>query len=135
MREVKEKISTKELQERYAGLAEVIKEKKLFPAAVNVAMAKNNAIMTEEMKSNGEAARDIIDKFVMKDGSGEPVVKNNRYVFETAENEKAYIGAMEELNNLEFECRVQKVSRNIFDEKHEEPTAYDLVLLDFMLED
>lgn len=135
MREVKESISTRELQERYMGLAEVIKEKKLFPAAVNVAMAKNNAIMSGEIKAHSEAAKDIIEKFTMKGEDGEPVVKDNRYVFENKENEDAYIDAMEELNNLEIECRVQKVSRNLFDEKHDEPTAYDLVLLDFMLED
>lgn len=135
MREVKVTVTTKELQEHYIGLAEVIREKKNFPVEVNMAMAKNNAVMERELKAGNEAAKEIIDRFTMKDEQGEPVVKENHYVFEKKEDEEAYIKAMKELDEVEFECQVYKVSRSVFDDKHEEPTAYDFVLLDFMLED
>lgn len=135
MREEKVTITTKKLQEHYIGLAEVIKEKKNFPVEVNVAMAKNNAIMENELRAGNEAAKEIIDRFTMKDQQGEPVVKENHYVFEKKEDEEAYIKSMRELDEIEFECKVYQVSRSVFDDKHEEPTAYDLVLLDFMLED
>lgn len=130
------KMKVSDIRVAQAGLNEVIREKKLFPAEVNLAIARNSITLENQMKYHRESVKTLVERFALKDEEGNPVVKNNEYKFETKEDEKAFIQEVSELDKVEMEFEVTKVKYEVLnDGKHDEPTAYDLVALDFMLED
>lgn len=120
----------------YARLGEVLREKKLFAGEVNIAIAKNNMSLETQIKHFEKGVKDLAERFVAKDVNGNPVIKNNKYTFETMEDENCYLKGVEELENTELELEIQMVKYDVLnDGKHDEPTACDLVALNFMLED
>lgn len=131
-----EKVTMKvaDVRMEYARLSELVREKKLFSGEVNLAIAKNNMALESQIKIFNANLENLVERFTAKDASGKPLVKNNMYVFDTAENEKAYRQSVEELEKTEVELEIQKVSEELLsDEKHDEPTAQDFIALMFML--
>lgn len=125
----------------YAGMVEVVKEKKVFGGAVNLALAKNNKILEEEVKAYQESLEKLVDKFVHKDADGKPETKKQSngtetYVFERDEQEKAYRAAVNALGETEIDVQINTISYKEFNEEGaDRPTAYDLIVLQFMIED
>lgn len=135
MKTTKVKMKVADIKRAYAGLSEVIQEKKLFTGEVNLAIARNNISLENQMKCYRESVSAAVNRFVLKDEEGNPVVKNDKYTFLTKEDENAYLQEMAELEKAEMEVEIMKVKYDLLnDVKHDEPTAYDLVTLDFMLE-
>lgn len=135
MKTVAVKMKVADIKRAYAGLSEVIQEKKLFTGEVNLAVARNNISLENHMKCYRESVSAVVNRFVLKDEAGNLVVKNDKYTFLTKEDENAYLQEMAELEKAEMEVEIMKVKYDLLsDEKHDEPTAYDLVALDFMLE-
>lgn len=136
MRAKKVKMKMSEVRLEYARLAEVIGEKKLFAGEVNLAIAKNNLALEEQIKCFNESMKNLVERFAAKDESGKPIIKDNRYIFETTEDETGYLSAIEELENTEVEVDIQTVKCEAFTSgKHEEATAFDFVAMNFMIED
>lgn len=129
------KMKVTDIRTAQMGLSEVIREKKLFPGEVNLAIARNNISLENQMKCHRESLKTLIERLTLKDEEGRPVVKNNKYKFATEEDENKFLQEASELENVELEFEVMKVNYDaVNDGKHEEPTAYDLVALEFMLE-
>lgn len=132
----KVKMTVADIRQEYTRLSELVREKKLFASEVNLAIAKNNIALEAQVKLFNENIDNLVERYAAKDASGKPQVKNNMYVFEVAEDEKAYRQAVGELEKTEVEMEIQKVlSSTLSDEKHDEPTAQDIVALLFMLKD
>lgn len=135
------KMKVNELLNHYAGMVEVVKEKKVFSGAVNLALAKNNKVLEDEMKVYQESAEKLVEKYVHKNKDGNPETKKQKdgaevYVFETDEQEEAYKSALKSLGDTEIEVQVNMVKYEDFEEKGaDKPTAYDLIVLGFMIED
>lgn len=135
MKERKITVTAGELRKIYAKVTELIKEKKLFTAEVNLALARNHTELEKQLKPVDATAYDLLEKYAAKKENGELEVKNGRYLFETDEKQKKYMEQAEELEKTEIEITVFKVeSEKVVDGKHDEPTAFDLVAMDFMLE-
>lgn len=135
------KMEVAELLRNYAGLSEVINEKKVFASEVNLAIAKNSRILENEVKSYQESLKQIIDRYVHKDESGDPETKKQpggaqEYVFETAEKKKEYLKAVRELECVDIELDISVIKYDSLEESgSDKPTAYDLVALDFMIKE
>lgn len=131
-----EKMKMADVRLNYTRLGEVLREKKLFNGEVNMAIAKNNMALESHMKCFEENIKMLVERFALKDENGNPMVKGNKYIFGSKEDEDNYLRAAGELEDIEIEIDIQKVRYdNLTDEKHDEPTAYDLVSMSFMLED
>ena len=135
MEERKITVTAGELRKNYSRVTELIKEKKLFTLEVNVALARNHAELEKQLKPIDTTAYNLLEKYAVKKENGEFEVKNGRYLFETDEKQKEYMDQADELEKTEIEITVFKVkSEKVVDGKHDEPTALDLVAMDFMLE-
>lgn len=133
MGEVTVKMKMSEVRMAYIKINEVINEKKLFPGKVNIAIAKNNMALDNQMKCFNEGTKPLVERFALKDENGNPEIKNNSYVFETKEMEKQYVKGVEELDKTEVDIQIIKVEYDAFDGGKDDPTAFDLVALEFML--
>lgn len=134
------KMKVSEMIKAYTGLASVVGERKLFSGEVNLAIAKNYKILDDEIKTYNENVDDLIEKYVHKDSDGKPETKKVeegkfKYVFETNEKEKIYVKAIEELQDTEMEVEVNMISERAFDTGNEQPTAFDLISMEFMIKD
>ena len=130
------KMTMADVRLEYTRLSDLVREKKLFAGEVNLAIAKNNIVLENQVKLFNDCIDKLVERYAAKDASGKPQVKNNMYVFETAESEKAYREAVTEQEKTEIEMEIQTVKADaLIDEKHDEPTAKDLVALIFMIKD
>ncbi len=134
------KMTVKEMLGAYTGLTEVIREKKLFASEVNLAIARNSKILEGEVKTYQESMNAAVEKYVHKDGNGNPETKKlpngmQEYVFETDEQKEQYLKAVRDMEAAELEVDVNMITAETFGDANEQPTAYDLVALDFMLKE
>lgn len=128
------KMEMGELLKNGNALAVIIGEKKNFAPEVNIALAQNNAAVEKGLKGYSENRKQIAERFAAKDKNGEPLVKNNEYVFEKDEDKAEFLEEIKSLEAVKVEVEIQEVDiAAIHDGKHEEPTAYDLVAMGFML--
>ena len=134
MTKINVKMKMGELLKSGNALAVVIAEKKSFAPEVNIALAQNNAAIEKSLKGYSESRKQIAERFAVKDKNGELLVKNNEYVFEKDEDKNGFLEEAKSLDEVEVDVELQKVEvATMNDGKHEEPTAYDLVAMDFML--
>lgn len=134
MTKINVKMKMGELLKNGNALAVVIAEKKSFAPEVNIALAQNNAAIEKSLKGYSESRKQIAERFAVKDKNGELLVKNNEYVFERDEDKSGFLEEAKSLDEVEVDVELQKVEvATMNDGKHEEPTAYDLVAMDFML--
>lgn len=127
-----------ELITNYNKMSEVAKKDKLFQPKLNYALAKNILTMEQEVKIYTQNRNDIIRKFALIGEDGNPVVKKEKYVFETNEKQNQFIEAMEELDGNEIIIDIRKVPYEVVetvDEKYDQLTAADLMALDSMVEE
>lgn len=128
------KMEMGELLKNANALAVIIGEKKSFAPEVNIALAQNSATIEKGLKGYAENRKQIAERFAAKDKNGEPLVKNNEYVFEKDEDKAGFLEEIKTLEAVEVEVEIQEIDvAVIHDGKHEEPTAYDLVAMGFML--
>jgi hypothetical protein len=135
MKKENKKIKMKEVVNQYFELGELVKEKKVFAGEVSLAIAKNFKTLRENVEARDEAAKSLIEKYAKHDEAGKPELKGQKYIFETDEDEKAFNDAFLELNETETEIEVHTISYELLkeNEKYSNPTAADLVTLDFMM--
>lgn len=128
------KMEMGELLKNGNALAVIIGEKKNFAPEVNIALAQNNAAVEKGLKGYSENRKQIAERFAAKGENGELLVKNNEYVFEKDEDRAGFLEEIKSLEAVEVEVEIQEVDVAVVnDGKHEEPTAYDLVAMEFML--
>lgn len=138
---MEKKLQTMKMNEvvsHYLELAAVIREKKIFAGDVTLAIVKNQKMLQENVEIRDEAVKSLVEKYVKhKDGNPEQkeVQKKIYYVFENAEDEKAFGEACKELDDTDLEIEIQTVSYDMLkeNEKYNNPTAADLLAMDFMI--
>lgn len=135
MRKENQKMTIQEITTAYAKISDVIQEKKVFAGEVNLAIAKNVLTLENELKNYEKSRKNFAEKFASKDEQGNPQTKKNEYIFETVEDKDAYIMSVQELMKTEVEVEINRVRYELLeDEKHDTPSAANLVALDFMLD-
>lgn len=128
------KMEMGELLKNANALAVIIGEKKSFAPEVNIALAQNSAAIEKGLKGYAENRKQIAERFAAKDKNGVLLVKNNEYVFEKDEDKAEFLEEIKSLEAVKVEIEIQEVDIAVInDGKHEEPTAYDLVAMGFML--
>lgn len=135
MKKENKKMKMQEIISSYLGVSELVRDKKIFAGDVSLAIAKNFKMLKENVDTRNETAKTVVEKYVKHNEKGEPETKGQQYIFETSEDEKAFKNAMQELSEAEMEIEVQTVPYELLKEndKYSNPTASDLITLDFML--
>lgn len=136
MREEKVSLKFEKILSMEKDISELIAEKKMFPMEVNIAIAKNAMELKKQTECFKEEIQKLLDRFALKGEDGMPKVKNNEYVFETLEEQEGYAEAVKELADTEISILLHKIAVDGWSrgEKYDQPTAHDLIAMDFMLE-
>lgn len=117
-----------------------VADKKL-PIKLAYAIAKNRKALTDEFNIFMEQTRDVYMKHCAKDEEGKPIPSDdNRFTYETEEQEIAALTEIEELCNTETEinittidfAEIEKIDSN---NNYDTLTVSDLEALDFMITD
>lgn len=117
----------------FAGLALGGKH---LPVRITYAIQKNAKTIEAALKAYDETRKSLLEKYAKKDDEGKPIIENNEYTIENAENWNA---DMTELLTTETEVDIHKVSFDEF-EKLDDPkfnalTVSEMAILKFMIEE
>ena len=111
----------------------VLRAKKL-PIKIGYTINRNIIILSEAAEAYNSAREKIIKEHVKKDSKGEPIVRDDRYVFE---DEKAFNKDLEELLSIDTEVNLHTISEKDIekcdDSRYDALTLADLDTLCVMI--
>ncbi len=111
----------------------VLRAKKL-PVKIGYAINRNIIILSEAAEAYNSAREKIIKEHAKKDSKGEPIVRDDRYVFE---DEQAFNKDLEELLSIDTEVNLHTISEKDIekcdDSRYDALTLADLDTLCVMI--
>ena len=111
----------------------VLRAKKL-PIKIGYAINRNIIILSETAQAYNSAREKIIKEHTKKDSKGEPIVRDDRYVFE---DEQAFNKDLEELLDIDTEVNLHTISEEDIekcdDSRYDALTIADLDTLCVMI--
>lgn len=111
----------------------VLRAKKL-PVKIGYAINRNIIILSEAAEAYNSAREKIIKEHAKKDSKGEPIVRDDRYVFE---DEQAFNEDFEELLSIDTEVNLHTISEKDIekcdDSRYDALTLADLDTLCVMI--
>ena len=111
----------------------VLRAKKL-PVKIGYAINRNIIILSEAAEAYNSAREKIIKEHAKKDSKGEPIVRDDRYVFE---DERAFNKDLEELLDIDTEVNLHTISEKDIekcdDSRYDALTLADLDTLCVMI--
>ena len=99
---------------------------KKLPIKIGYAINRNIIILSEATEAYNSAREKIIKEHTKKDSKGEPIVRDDRYVFE---DEQAFNEDLEELLSIDTEVNLHTISEKDI-EKCDDPRYDALTLAD-----
>ncbi len=128
------KMRLSEVQGRLQGLLNISGKK--FPAKVSYAIMKNEKALESEYKVIDEQRIKICEAYAEKDDEGNAIVKEEKYVFSSA-NQAACDKEYKELLAEEIEVDICTIDAEELDKcddssRYDVPTAADFMTLEFM---
>lgn len=107
---------------------------KKLPIKIGYAINRNIIILSEAAEAYNSAREKIIKEHTKKDSKGEPIVRDDRYVFE---NEQAFNEDLEELLSIDTEVNLHTISEKDIekcdDSRYDPLTLADLDTLCVMI--
>ncbi|MDO5402987.1 MAG: hypothetical protein Q4F11_06065 [Eubacteriales bacterium] len=86
--------------------------KKKLPVKLSYAVSKNVKTLTSECENLYEQRIKILNDSSSKDDKGNPVIKDNQYVFNSDDEKSGAIKAITELLNTEVDVEIMNISMN-----------------------
>jgi hypothetical protein len=121
------KVQLRELADIMRGLR-MIMPKKLGAASYKV--NKIARVIQKEFDDYEAVRKDLLLQYCKKDSDGNLIVENNRYHFESPEQEAMFLVEFDKLLNEEVEITIEPISFNSLGEKVNEFTPEECYLLD-----
>jgi hypothetical protein len=107
---------------------------KKLPIKIGYAINRNIIILSEAAEAYNSAREKIIKEYAKKDSEGEPIVRDDRYVFE---DEQAFNKDLEELLSIDTEVNLHTISEEDIekcdDSRYDALTLADLDTLCVMI--
>ncbi|MCC8049699.1 MAG: hypothetical protein LIP10_03435 [Clostridiales bacterium] len=109
----------------------------VLPRKITVAIHRNLALFEKEIETMNKQRLDVVDRYVLKDEKGNPVIENKQYCFASDEDKEAYLTEQHDIDETEFDLNIVTFDESEFDrceevERYDIPTAVQEMKLDWM---
>ena len=134
--ELKMKLTNTQVITFLNGLSEL--QNKKLPIKVSFSIIKNMKAM-ETVATAYEAERNkIVEQYAKKDENDNPVIEDNRYIFQNEEAQKSYTSEVTELLEIENDIDIQTVTLDDLErcdsDKFDSLSIHEVTVLELMTE-